>query len=58
MATNASSISELCTRVEKLVPRSVGNETWYLIVVSQIVLLSLMFGCLFSTYLVCSSCLA
>lgn len=28
-----SSISELCTRVQKLVPRSVGIDTWYLMVV-------------------------
>ena len=35
MATKDDSIEDLCARVQKLVPGSVGGETWYLIVVSK-----------------------
>ena len=37
MTTNGPAISELCTRVQKLLPKSVGNDTWYLIIVSKMV---------------------
>jgi hypothetical protein len=35
MATKDASIVDLCARVQKLVPKSIGSETWYLIVVSS-----------------------
>jgi hypothetical protein len=47
MATDEFSINDLCRRVQKLVPQSIGSETWYLIIVSRMILLesfALCFG--------------
>jgi hypothetical protein len=41
MATDKFSIHDLCTRVQKLVPRSIGSEAWYLIIVRIMISLRL-----------------